>query len=122
MPRLPEQAEVPVIKEVPPIASPPVQAPTAVTPEKPRKVHGRLPSPKQQPLRPDIQPINVRRARFADSEDKEMPEAQSKERASEGSRHSEASSAKVDKGALRPDGTIVSKSLGRQSELTGTVD
>jgi hypothetical protein len=56
-----------------------------------------------------------------------MLEARSKEKASKGvgqkgSRHSEASPVNVDKGVPRPDGTVVPKSPGRQSELTGTVD
>jgi hypothetical protein len=127
MSRLPEQAEIPVIEDVPLVAGPPMQAPSAGTPEKARKAQGRIQSPKPQPLTPEIQPINARRARFADSEDDEMPEVRNKEKASKGaeqkgSGRSEASPASIDKGVPRPDGTVVPKSPGRQSELTGTVD
>jgi hypothetical protein len=64
MPHLPEQAEILVIEEVPLVAGPPVQAPSAGAPEKARKAQGRLQSSKPRPLTPEIQPINARRARF----------------------------------------------------------
>ncbi|KAJ7347001.1 hypothetical protein DFH08DRAFT_809760 [Mycena albidolilacea] len=78
------ESETPVIEEVPPVTGL-AQAPSAVTPEK---------------------LINTRHARFADGEDKEMPEAQSKEKAikgsgQKGSRNSEDGPANVDK-ATRP--------------------
>jgi hypothetical protein len=127
MPHLLEQADVPIVEEVPIIAGPPAQSPPMVTPEKASKAQERLPPSKTQLLIPEVQPVNTRRARFADGEDEEMPEARGKEKAIKGARqkgsgNSEESLVNVDKGVPRSDGTTVSKPLGQQSELTGTVD